>query len=169
MLNLNTYAEAGKASIEALTGLNNQALDSVEKLTALNLQAAKTTLAELQESTQAVLAAKTPEDLAALQTAALKSAPEKALAYARHVKEIVTAVTAQQRTAFEAQAADIQAKFVEAVDGALEKVPGSEAARQAVKTTVEAFNTGYGTLIKAVEQFAGAVEANVAKLATIKA
>ena len=124
MLNFNLFANAKQADLDNLLGLAGQALDGVEQLCALNLQALKASTAELAQSTEAVLSAKSPAELVQLQTAALQAAPEKALAYIRHAKEIFDGATAGQRTAIDAQVADVQAKFLDAVNGALKNAPG---------------------------------------------
>jgi phasin family protein len=169
MLNTNQFADAGKASLETLSGLNSQALDGVEKLVALNLQAARASLAEITEGAKAVLSAQGPEELAKLQAAALQAAPEKALAYGRQVKELLDAATAEQRAAAQAKAAELQAKFLESVDGALEKVPGSDYTRNFVKSAVAAANSAFEAVAKATEQASASVEANLAKAAAPEA
>ena len=88
------FAETQQASGDALFGLAGEAFAGVEQLAALNLQAIKTTLAELEQGTQAAFAAKSPADLLKLQSAALQAAPRKAIAYGRQVQEIFTATTA---------------------------------------------------------------------------
>ena len=123
------FVETNKASVDTLFGLASEAFAGVEQLAALNLQAIKATLAEFEQGTEAAFAAKSPADLLKLQSAALQAAPQKATAYGRQVKEIFAAATAAQRTAVEAGVADAQAKFLEAIDGAL-KNAFDEATRQ---------------------------------------
>ncbi len=158
------FAEAHKATVDTLARLADQASKSTERLAALNLQAVKTTLAEAAEGAQAALAAKNPVELLKLQAAVLQAAPQKALAYGRHLKDIFTSATAEQRAAAEAQVADVQAKFLEAVDGALKNAPGSENAIALVKSAVVAANNAYEGVNKASLQVTEAVEANLAKV-----
>jgi len=164
MLKIDQFADANKASFDTLFGLAGQALQGVEQLAALNLQAIKTSLAELAEGTQAALSAKSPAELVQLQIAALQAAPQKAVAYGRQVKEIVTAATAAQRTAVEAQVADVQAKFLDAVNSALKNAPGSENSMALVKSAVAAANNAYEGMNKASKQVSDAVDANVTKV-----
>jgi phasin family protein len=164
MLKIDQFAAANKASVDTLLGLAGQALHGVEQLVALNLQASKTSLAELAETSQAALSAKSPAELVTLGTVALQAAPQKALAYARQVKDIITAATAGQRTAVEAQVADVQAKFLEAVNGALKDAPGSQNTLTLIKSAVAAAQNAYDGVNKASKQVAAAVEANVTKV-----
>jgi len=164
MLKINPFADATKASVDTLSGLASQALQGVEQLAALNLQAIKTSTAELAQATQAALSAKSSAEVVKLQTAALQAAPQKALAYARQVKEIFAAATAGQRTAVEAQVADVQAKFLEAVNGVLKNAPGSENTLALVKSAVAAANNAYAGVNKASKQVFDAVDANVTEV-----
>jgi len=157
------FAEARQASVDTLLGLAGEAFAGVEQLAALNLQAIKTTLAELEQDTQAAFAAKSPADLLKLQSAALHAAPRKAIAYGRQVQEILAAATAAKRKAAETQVADMQAKFLEAVDGALKNAPGSEATLAMVKKAVAAANSAYDGMNKTSKQVSEAVAANVTK------
>ena len=166
MLKIDQFADANKAVVDTFIGLNRQAVQSLEELAALNVQAGKTSLAELVEGTQAALAAKSPAEFTQLQVAALQAAPAKVLAYGRQVKEILTTATAGQRAAFEAQVADIQAKFLDAVNGALKNVPGSANTLALVQSAVDAMNNAYSGVNKATLQISDAVEANVAKAET---
>ena len=80
---------AQKSNVETLFGLSNKAFEGVEKLVALNLQVAKTSLAEAAETAQAALAVKDPQEYFALQASLLQPSAEKAAAYGRHFYEIV--------------------------------------------------------------------------------
>ena len=76
-INVEQFAAANKANFEVLLGLSAKAFDSVEQLTALNLQVVKASLGEATESTLAVLSAKDPKSLLALQSALLQPAIAK--------------------------------------------------------------------------------------------
>jgi len=158
------FVETRNASVDALLGLAGQAFAGVEQLAALNLQAIKTTLVEFERGTEAALAAKSPADLLKLQSAALQVAPQKAADYGRQVKEILAAATAAQRKAVETRVAEVQAKFLEAVNGVLKNAPGNEATLALVKSAVAAANSAYDSMNKASKQVSNALEANVAKV-----
>ncbi len=162
---MTTYplAETYKASADTVLGLAGEAFAGVEQFAALNLQAMKATLAELEQGAQSASAAKSPADLLKLQAAALQAAPQKAAAYGRHAVEIFVAATAAQRKAAEARFAEVQAKYLEAVDGAFKNAPGSEAALALVKTAVAAANNAYDGVNKTSKQVSDALAANVTK------
>jgi len=158
------FAAANKASVDTLFGLTGQAFQGAEQLAKLNLQTIKTLLAESQEIGQSALSAKSLPELIELQTAALQAAPKKALAYGRQVEEIFTALTASQRAAFETQMADMQAKFLDTVNGALNNAPGSEQILALAKSAVAATNNAYEGVNKASKQVSDAVVSNVTKV-----
>lgn len=164
MIDNKQFTESSKAAFEQFFGFSGQAFDGVEQLTALNMQAAKTLLAEFSEGTQAALSAKTPEEFFKLQTAALQSAPQKSAAYAQQVKAILEASFASQRAVFEAKLAEGQSQFVASVATMLKDAPGSENTLALVKSAVAASNNAFEGANKASKQVAEAVEANVAKL-----
>lgn len=165
MMNTTNFADANKASVENFFGLTGQAFEGVEQLATLNLQVIKTLMTECAETGKALMAAKSTEEFMKLQTAALQGGPEKAVAYGRQVSKIMTAAGASQRAAFEVQRADMQAKFLGAVEGALKNAPGSEQAKKLMKSTIDAANNAYEGASKASKQITDAVDANVKKVA----
>lgn len=163
-MNTPQFAEVSSASVDTVFGLLGQALNGVEQLATLNLQAVKTTLAESVALAQAAQSAKTPEELWKLQSATIQAAPQKLAAYVRQVVGILTTTTQEQRAAAEAQVAEAQAKFLAAVDGALKNAPGSEGARALMKSAIEASNNAYDGVKKASKQVSEAVDANITKI-----
>jgi phasin family protein len=89
------FAAAQKNHVDAFFGLANKVFDGVEKLTALNLQAAKSIIAETQETTEQALSGRDPQDLLKLQNSLTQPAAEKTRAYSRHAYEILTATHAE--------------------------------------------------------------------------
>jgi len=161
----NLFAESTLASVDPLFGVAGQALQGIEQLTRLNLQTAKTVVAEFQHDVQALLSAKTQDDLFKLQTAALQAAPQKATAYARQVQEIFSSAFTAQRAAAEAQIAEFQASWLVAIDGLLKDAPGSENALAVVKSAIAAVTNANEGANKTSKQVSDAVTANVTKFA----
>jgi phasin family protein len=155
------FLAAQKASIETLFGLTNKAFEGVEKLVELNLQVAKTTLAEAAETTSAALAVKDAQELLNLQAGLLQPAAEKAAAYSRHLYDIVAGTGAEVSKAAEAQMAEGQKKVLALVDTAVKNAPaGSESAVALVKSAVAAANNAYESVHKAAKQATEVAEAN---------
>lgn len=96
------FVQAQNASVQQMFAFSNRAFEGIEKLTALNLQVVRATLAENQALLTKALSAR-PEELVALSTSLAKPTAEKVAAYNRHVYEILSGVqgglssTAQSR------------------------------------------------------------------------
>lgn len=164
MSNTQQYTDAANASFTVAFGLAGKTLEGVEQLVALNLQSFKSLLAESEEQARGVLSAKSPEDFVKLQAASVQAGSQKAAAYGRQVQQVVTDLADAYRAAAEAQAAEAQAKFLAAFDGALQNVPGNENAVALAKQAIAAAKNAYEGVNKASKQVTDAVAENVAKL-----
>ena len=150
-----------KAQLETLFGLTNKAFEGIEKLVELNLQVAKTTLAESAETTKAALSVKDAQELLALQAGLLQPAAEKAAAYSRHLYDIMAGTNAEVTKVAEATIADGQKKVLAVVDNAVKNAPaGTESAVALVKSAVAAANNAYESAHKAAKQASEVAEAN---------
>ena len=155
------YLAAQKAGLETLFGLTQKAFEGVEKLVELNMQVAKTTLAEAAESTTAALSAKDAQELLNLQASMLQPAAEKAASYTRHVYDILAGTSAEVTKVAEATMADGQKQVLALVDTAVKNAPaGSESAVALVKSAVTAANNAYESVNKAAKQASEVAEAN---------
>ena len=155
------FAAAHKANLETLFGLTTKVFESVEKLVELNLQVARTSLAEAAETANAALAVKDAQELMALQASLLQPAAEKAAAYSRHVYDIVAGASADVTKTAEASMADGQAKVMAMVDTAVKNAPaGSENVVALVKSAVAAANNAYESVNKATKQATEVAESN---------
>ncbi|CAN7175322.1 phasin family protein [Paraburkholderia hospita] len=144
-----------RASIETLSNVWTKAFGCIEKLTELNLRAAKSTLAENQAIARAALSTKDPQALFALQTQRAQAAMEEAQSYWRHVWNIVVTTQAELATSAEAQfktrLRDTQA-FVDTV--ASNAPAGSEAAVSALQSAVTAASEATSATIEASKKAA---------------
>ncbi|KXU84116.1 hypothetical protein CI15_26840 [Paraburkholderia monticola] len=109
--------DAQNTGIQQLFAFSSTAFDGLEKLTQLNLQVVKATLAENEALMAKALSAK-PEELIALSTSLVKPTAEKLTAYSRHVYEIMSgvqsALTATAPSQYQQHARDAQG-FVESL------------------------------------------------------
>lgn len=159
------FIAAQKATLETLFGLTAKAFEGVEKLVELNMQVARTTLAEAADTAQAALAVKDVQELMSLQASLLQPAAEKAASYSRHVYDIVSSANAEAGKAAEAQVADTQKKVLALVDTAVKNAPaGSESAVAMMKSAVTAANNAFETVQKAAKQATEVAEANFTTL-----
>jgi len=161
MLTAEQLLATQKANIATLFDLGQKAFEGVEKVLELNLQVAKTSYDEAAEHAKAVLAAKDPQELLALQTSLLQPSAEKAAAYSRHLYDIASSTSSEVSKLAEAQLAEAQKKFVSVVDNAVKNAPaGTENAVVLVKSALAAANNAFDSVHKAAKQAADVAEAN---------
>ena len=165
------FATANTAAINSLMTVANTSLASAERLAALNLNTARAMIEDTASAVGAMMAAKDPQALIALQTAFAKPAVERAMAYSRSVYEIISQSSNGLTQIVEGQAAEMKKTFTAAIDQSLKNAPaGSEAVVTAVKSAFAAADSAYDKMSKAAKQATETMEANVASAnaATVK-
>lgn len=165
-------AAAHKASTESALTTLQTVFDASERLAILNLNTARTMLADSSASTRALMAAKSPDQLFALQTAAVRPTVEKALAYYRNCYEIVAQCFEDAVKPLELQCVEFNKLVCAELEKAAKASPvGSEAALVAVKSGIAAANSTYDQVTRATRQAVELAEANMAAAAdaTVKA
>ena len=99
---------AQSIQVQNLFGALQAAFDGVEKLTELNLQVVKTSLAENQVILEKALATRSPQEFVELSTSVAKATAEKASLYGKQVKEIVSNMQSEAVTTAKSQMAEYQ-------------------------------------------------------------
>jgi len=141
-----------QANVEALEGAVNQAYAGMEKLVELNMAASKAAMGESFSHLQAVMLAKTPQELMALQTGYMQPLGAKSMAYFQHVQSIATEGQGDFTAQFESKIADAQKAFGDSIEQMTKNAPaGSEAA-------VAAFQSAMSNGQKAVESAQAAIK-----------
>ena len=161
MITVEQVVNVQKSNVETLFGLTGTAFEGIEKLVELNLQVAKSALADAAANSKAALSVKDAQELLALQSSLLQPAAEKAAAYSRSVYEIAASTGAEVSRVAEATSAEAQAKFMAIVDTAVKNAPaGTENGVALIKSAVAAANNAIETAQKAAKQAAEVAEAN---------
>ena len=165
-------AAAAKSNVEA--GLNSASsfvatvFAAVERVSTLNLATARTAFDESVAFSKAVMAAKDPKALAALNLGALTPSVEKSIAYGRSLSAIGTDTKEELTKLIEAEAAAAGKNFDAALESLFKNAPaGSEAAVKAVKTALANASTAYEGAAKAAKQVVAAAQASVEKAAEV--
>ena len=160
-------ASANKTGVEAFLGLASTQFAALERLSALNIGAAKTAFEESLGRAKALLNAKDAQDYLTLNTAASQPALEKAIAYSRSVYEVAAQTNGEMAKLLEAQAAEFNKNLVGLLDKVSKNAPaGSDVAVQAVKSALAAANTAYDSFNKVAKQATEIAEANFAAATT---
>ncbi|MFM2054757.1 MAG: hypothetical protein RL456_2794 [Pseudomonadota bacterium] len=166
MMTADQFTAAGKANLEAAVELGQKAFGGIEKLVELNLQVTRASLDESAAHAKALLSAKDPQELLALQSGALQPAAEKATAYGRQVYEIASATQTEIAKLVEAQVTSSQQKLQGLVEQALKNAPaGSENAVAMFKQAMSATSTAIESAQKAAKQAASVAESNLQTMA----
>jgi phasin family protein len=161
-----------KAAIEALVSIQGSVFGGFEKLVDLNLKAIKATLDEVSDKSQQVASVKDAQEAVAMTSNLVQPSTEKAMAYSKHVYDIVTAVQADLAKLGEAQLAEGQKHMQDAIEQLTKNAPaGSESAVAMLKSGLVQANTAFDSMTKAAKQAAEVAEKNLAAAtsATFKA
>ena len=151
------FATATKNAAAEFSDIVTSSFSSFEKLAELNLATAKHSLNESLSSFQALVGAKTPAELLAVQTALVQPMAEKAAAYGRSVYEISVEAGTELSKAAEGKLAQGQKTFSEAVEALAKNAPaGSE-------TLVSAFKSAMATGQQVIESAQAAAKQAVAQ------
>lgn len=155
-----------KSALETLQAVTLKSVEGLEKLTELNLQVVKATVAESNDQTATLFAVKDPKALTALFSTGAQPAAEKAVSYAKHVYEITADTGAEIAKIFEKQVAEGNRQLNAVIDAASKNAPaGTEGIVTFVKSAVSSANTAYDQVNKATKQVVDIAEANFAAAA----
>jgi phasin family protein len=165
---------AQKAVVDTTFDLLNKTFNAIEKLAGLNLQTAKSSLAENQEIFVKAFGAGAPQTFFAQQAGQAQPAIEKAQSYWRHVHEITSGTRAEFLAVAEAQLKKYQRDAQGYAENLAKNAPaGSQPALTAWKTfittLIDTANTAYDTTTKAVKQVADSAENEISVAASSSA
>jgi phasin family protein len=167
MMTPEQFAAAQQANLTAMVEMSQRAFANVEKLANLNLEAARSVLEESAAHTKALLSAKDPQEVVALQSSLMQPAADKATAYGRQVQDIVTTAQAEVTKLVEAQVAEAQTKLQSLVETAAKNAPaGGEGAVAMLQQAMAASTAAFENAQKAGKQALSTAEANFQTLST---
>lgn len=166
--NSTQYSSASKAFLEmqlgAFKALADIMVQAVQKITTLNVAAAKASSEDAMAAAKELLVAKDPYAFFSLTSAFAKPAVEKIAAYNNHLKDIASATKAEFTKLAEAQASEVQGKVSDLVNAIAKDAPDvSESAVALFKSSVANVNDGYEKMRSATKQVMDATEENVTK------
>lgn len=171
-INPEQFAAANKAAIDSLLSVANTALASAERIAALNLETAKSLLADTVTNTKAVMGAKDVKEALSIQASLAQPSVEKAVAYGRSVYEISSETQQELAKMVEAQFGDFQKSMSSLLEKAAKSAPaGSDVAVAAVQSAMAAANSAFDNMRKAAQQMTEMAQTNIAAAtsATVKA
>ena len=161
-----------RSNVNSLIAAQIALFDSFEKLVDLNLKVVKATLDEAAQVSQQAIEIKDPQEAAVFASGLVQPGAEKALAYSKHVYDIVAGVQSQLAKLTEAQMVEGQQQLAEAIEHFSKNAPsGSESAVALMKSSLATATSAYDSLTKVAKQAAEVAESNMnaAANATFKA
>lgn len=151
------------AGIETLTNLASAAFAGMERLAALNLNAARTLMEQGADTSRTLLTAGDAQALLALPGKLAKTDAEKAADYSRRVYEIANQTREALSKVVESQVSELNANLGMTLDQAVKSAPaGSDLALNALRSGLAAANSAYDSMNKAARQAGELAEANLA-------
>lgn len=161
-----------KASLDNFLAIQGTFFGGFEKLIDLNLKVIRATLDEVAQKSQQAIEVKDAQEALAFTSGLVQPGAEKALAYSKHVYDIVSGVQVDLTKLTEEQIAQGQQQVSAAIDQIAKNAPtGSEGAVALLKSSLATANSAYESVAKASRQAADAAESNItaATNATFKA
>lgn len=159
--------DSQKTALDAIVAAQTTLFTGFEKLVDLNLKVIKATLDEASEKSAQAIAIKDPQEAIALGTAMAQPTAEKAMAYGKHIYDIVSGVQADLSKLSEAHIAAGHKNVHEAVEQFSKSAPtGSESAVAIIKSSLAQATSAYEAMNKAAKQAAAAAEKNLSAAAS---
>ncbi|TAM86473.1 MAG: phasin family protein [Candidimonas sp.] len=161
-----------RASLDNLVAIQNVFFEGFEKLVDLNLKAARASLEDAVQRTREVVELKDAQDAVSFASGLTQPNAEKALAYGRHVYDIVSGVQADLTRLSEEQISENQKQVSDAIEQFSKNAPvGTESAVALLKSSLSTATSAYESVAKAAKQASRAAESNLAAAtnATLKA
>lgn len=151
------------AGIETLASLASATFAGMERLAALNLNAARTLMEQGADTSRALLAARDAQALLSLQGKLAKTDAEKAADYSRKVYEIANQTREALSKVVESQVSELNTNLGKQLDQAVKTAPaGSDLALNSLRSALAAANSAYDSMSKAARQAGELAEANLA-------
>jgi phasin family protein len=155
-------ATAQQANLDFFFGLAGSMLEGEEKLVRLNLDTAKTTLADWYQRVQDGLAKKDSREVTGLQDALALRSAEKVLTYERQVAEIASSTQTQLAEVVNARYQEVSRQVQSFVENLAQNAPvGSEAVIVFLKQAITLANTTQESVQKATKQAVEVAQSNL--------
>jgi phasin family protein len=155
-----------KAAIDAFVAVQGSVFSGFEKLVDLNLKALKATIDEVSATSQQVAGVKDAQEALSLSSGLVQPSAEKAMAYSKHVYDIVSTVQADLAKLSESHVAEGQKHVQDAIEQFTKNAPaGSEGAVAILKSSMAQASSAYDSMTKAAKQAAEVAEKNLAAAA----
>lgn len=160
--NFEQLAAAQQANAEVALALVRTALGGMERLAALNLNAARDFLDNTVNNTQALIGAKDVQEFAKINTSLAQPNLEKAVEYSRSVYDLITQVQKDVTEVIESQYSAFNQSANSAIDKTVSNAPvGGDVMSAALKSMLSASTQTFDNFTRVAKQLADIADANV--------
>ncbi len=161
-IELKQFAASNKAAVDSLMAVANTALATAERVAALNLSVARSSMEDSVAAVKAVLEVKNSNEAAALQSSIVQPAFAKAADYSRSLFEISTESQQQFAKMLEGQFSDFQKQLSSMVAQATKVAPaGTEPYVVAMQKAIDSANQAFVNMTAMAKQINETVQANL--------
>jgi phasin family protein len=162
-MNLEKAIGAHKAQLVVLHEMTSKALNTLEKIAQLNLEATKRSMDSHGDHAHSLLSTKDAKELSKLHHNRLQELAEKVAAYNHDLFGIAVGLGNEFSGLVEARMAEAQEQFVSTVEATLKHVPhGAEPMMAAVKKALSTANTAMDSVQQVVKQVTDSTQVNLA-------
>jgi len=162
--------EVQKNQVDAIQAFGKTLFDAAEKLTELNLSTSRSLMDDGTGAVHSLLAAKDPQEAAAIAGTLAQPNAEKLASYSRSAYGIVSGVGAELGRLFDSQLGQGNRKLAELIDIAAKAAPaGSEAAIGILRNSFSTANAAFETVARAARQASETAESNIAAAVAVAA
>lgn len=167
---VNPLAELSSAAMDAAARLTRISMDSTERVIALQLEFARTSLEQATRSARDLARAKDVQELLAARTRNAESAVERLMGYSRSLYEISSEAQTQFSRLAEERMTNFQKAVTETVEQAAKSTPaGGGVAAAAVKSSLAATTAAFDSFNKAARHVASLTDAGLRPTGSAKA
>jgi phasin family protein len=159
--NIEQLAAAQKANAEVMMTLMRTAFTGVERLTALNLSASREFFNNTVASTQQLMAAKDPSEVAKLNSELAKPSVEKVVDYSRNVYDLVTQMQKEITAVMEEQYNSFTKNASSAVAKAKTAPVGGDVFAATMESMLNASTKAFDNMTSMARQMSDIAEANL--------
>ncbi len=158
----NPLSEISNATVETAARLSRISMDSAERVIALQLDYAKTSLDQATKSARALAGAKDVQEFVAARTRNAETAVERLMGFSRSLYEISAEAQTQFSRLAEERMSTFQKAVTETVDQAVKSSPaGGDVAAAAIKSSLAATTAAFDSFTKAAKSVAAYTDAGV--------
>ena len=155
-----------KSNVEAVLRFASVAREGTQRMFDLQLNAAKSAVADGIQNARALSAVRDVEQLATLKDTLVQPSFEKATAYAKQVYDVAAETQSEFGRLVEEQVAEMQKQVIATLDQIVKTAPaGSEVGIAAVKSTLAAVNSGFDNFTKVAKQIGEVTQTNIESVA----